>query len=151
VETVAIEPWSDALASGVPTFPDFVVHHLARSGIGRADADWPGSEHPAVVRLVPRSGGEPSELARRGGGVFRSIMACWARRFGVANPYCGHSLFAVEPHPGWPHQRLHRFSLFLCNEPAMGMWFRVYLYCIDGVWPMTDKHAEPGAAADPAS
>lgn len=135
MQTVAIERWTENLAESVLTFPDFVLHRLARAGVGRVDAEWPGGEQPGVVRLVPRLGGEPSELARRSGGVFRSILACWARRFGVGNLYCGHALFAVEPHPGWPHARMHRFSLFLCNEPAMGMWFRVYLYCIDGVWP----------------
>lgn len=150
VDTLAVAPWSDGLAAGALTFPDFVLHRLARAGIGRVDAEWSGSERMAVARLVPRLVGEPTELARVPGGPFRTALAGWARRAGLANPYCGHALFAVEPHPGWPPGGLYRFSLFLCNEPAMGIWFRVYLYCIDGVWPTVSggQGPEPSAPAD---
>jgi hypothetical protein len=135
VQNLPVEPWSDTLAANVLTFPDHILHRLAAAGIGRVDAELPvGGDH-VLWEYVPRLRGARRELARQPIREFRPVLARFATVTGIS-PYGGYAAFAVEPFPEWPADGTHRFSLYLCNEPAMGLWARLYLYCIDGVWPM---------------
>jgi hypothetical protein len=134
METFAVRPWSDVLAADVMTFPDHLVHVLAAAGVGLVEASLPAEGDAVPWRYTPRRGEGPRELARLPVGRFRPVLARLATAAGLS-PYGGHALFAAGPAPDWPEQRVHRFSLFVCNEPAMGIWARLYLYCIDGVWP----------------
>ena len=123
------------------TFPDYVIHRLAMAGIGRVEAEPGGEGRDAIWRYVSRRTGVDGEFARLPDKMFRPLLARWAT-FSAADLYCGHTLFAVNAQPEWPSSGVHRFSLYLCNEPTMAFWFKLYLYCIDGVWPMPnpDSH-----------
>jgi hypothetical protein len=134
VQTITVEPWSDALAAEVVTYPDHLLHRLAAAGVGRVDAETPADGDVVPWWYVSRLSGERRELARLSVRWFRPVLARFATLTGMSL-YGGHTLFAVAPLPGWPAAEVHRFSLFLCNEPAMGIWARLYLYCIDNVWP----------------
>jgi hypothetical protein len=148
MQTLAVQPWSVALATEVATFPDHLVHCLAAAGVGLVEASLPADGDTVPWRYTPRRAGGPRELARLPVGQFRPVLARLAHLTG-SSPYCGHALFAVHSAPNWPAQEVHRFSLFLCNEPTMGIWVRLYLYCIDHLWPMAGvPAADPSAAAD---
>jgi hypothetical protein len=144
VQTIAIEPWSDALAAAVTTWPDHLLHRLAAAGVGRVEAEPPADGSEVIWQYASRRSGERRELARLPLQLFRPVLARLAVFAGLPNLYCGHTLFAVAPFPEWPAAGTHRFSLFLCNEPAMGLWARLYLYCIDGVWPVPKSVDQPG-------
>jgi hypothetical protein len=116
------------------------------AGIGRVEAE-PGRDAADVVwRYVSRRTGERQEFARSPVRMFRPLLARWAT-FSGADPHCGYMQFAVDALPGWPSSGRHRFSLYLCNEPTMAFWFKLYLYCIDGEWPMArpDGHGPPAS------
>ena len=145
MNTLKIEPWSDDLAGEPVAFPDYMIHRLALAGIGRIEAEPIVDEPDAVWRYVSRRTGEQQEFARSPMRMFRPLLARWAT-FSGTDLYCGHTLFAVDAQPGWPSSGTHRFSCFVCNEPTMAFWFRLYLYCIDGDWPMP-KAFSPGRPA----
>ena len=135
-KTLKLQPWSDALASELATFPDYLIHRLATAGIGRVEAEPGRDDCEAVWRYTSRRSGQQLEFARLPIGRFRPLLARWAA-FSGTDPFSGHALFAVDAQPGWPSTGTHhRFSCFVCNEPAMAFWFRLYLYCSDGEWPM---------------
>ncbi|MCI0704385.1 MAG: hypothetical protein L0241_25280 [Planctomycetia bacterium] len=135
MQTLAIAPWSEALAAEVTTWPDHLLHLLARAGIGLVEAELPAEDEEVCWWYVSRASGERRELTRLPVRLFRPVLARLAL-FAELSPYCGHAVFGVEPFPNWSAAGVHRFSLFVCNEPTMGFWARLYLYCIDGVWPM---------------
>jgi hypothetical protein len=144
MQTIAVEPWSDALAAEVVTWPDHLLHRLATAGIGRVEAELPTDRGVVVWQYTSRLSGERRELAQLPVGWFRPVLARLAVFAGLPSLYGGHALFAVTPFPEWPTGGAYRFSLFLCNEPAMGLWARLYLYCIDGVWPTRGSMATVG-------
>jgi hypothetical protein len=151
MQTLVVEPWSDALATGVVTWPDHLLHRLAAAGVGRVEAELPTAGGAVVWQYTSRLSGERRELARLPGRWFRPVLARLSVFAGLPDLYCGHTLFAVAPFPEWPATGTYRFSLFLCNEPTMGLWARLYLYCIDGVWPTPKGTGQTGTAepADP--
>ena len=150
MQILAVQPLSADLAADVVTFPDHLIHSLAVAGVGLVEAARPAHGDAVPWWYTRRRGGESRELARLPIGWFRPTLARFATILGLS-PYCGYAVFAAGPAPLWPEQQVHRFSLFLCNEPTMGVWARLYLYCIDGVWPMADaENTEPSGAADQA-
>lgn len=146
MQTIRIEPWSDALAADVVTWPDHLLHLLAAAGVGRVEVELPPDGDMVLWQYVSRLSGERRELARLPIRWFRPVLARLATITGLPNFYCGHTLFAIAPFLDWPADGIHRFSLFVCNEPTMGIWARLYLYCIDGVWPTPQAVSETDAA-----
>jgi hypothetical protein len=134
MDTISIQPWSEQLASDVRTLPDYLIHRVAQLGIGRVESELDVSRLEVVWQYTSRYNGEKVELARSPDRLFRMVLARWAALLGT-DPYCSQKVFAVSPHSAWPSAGVHRFSFYLCNEPTMAIWFKLYLYCIDGVWP----------------
>lgn len=81
---------------------------------------WKGDKRQVVGRL---------EL-----GDFRSVLARFGVICKVQNLYVSHSFFACD-YVRDGQVRSHGFSLFICNEPTMDIWLRLYLYGIAGVFP----------------
>jgi hypothetical protein len=128
---------------GVPTdeefrlYPDFLINQLIKLGVGVIEASRPRDSLGRVdfVYTSHRTG-ENRVAASIGEGFFRPLLARLGPRFGAEDMlYAGHTLFACKAEREG-QQRLHRFSLFVCNEPSMGIWMKLYLYCIDDLWPM---------------
>ena len=122
---------------GFRLFPDFLANLLIKLGVGVLEASRPGDGNgPVDFVYTCHQTGESRVAASIGGGFFRPLLARLGPRFGAEDMlYMGHTLFACEAECEG-QKRLHRFSLFVCNEPAMGIWMKLYLYCIDDVWPM---------------
>lgn len=118
-------------------FPDFILGAMARRGIGSLEASL-GSATDDSSSVIPftyysritHTSETLAEIPRKN---FRPILARLAFRCGT-DPYSGQALFAIQwPISGSPVP--HRFSIFLCNEPTMAFWVRIYLYGIDGIYP----------------
>jgi hypothetical protein len=119
-------------------YPDYLVSCLLREGIGNIEADL-AHKRDDVVEFVmtPRTTGATRVVGRMQPGLFRSFLAHFGRRLSEDMLYGGHALFACEfEHEG--RMRTHRFVVFLCNYQGTAFWMRLYMYCIDGVWPMRD-------------
>ncbi len=106
-------------------------------GIGRIEATRATNGKESVDFIFTSHKTGQSEVAASiGSGFFRSLLARLGPRFGADDMlYMGHTLFACEAECEG-QKRLHRFSLFVCNEPTMGIWMKLYFYKIDGIWPM---------------
>ena len=131
-----IEPRS---TNDLSLYPDFLIGCLLRDGIGRIEADI-SLQRDGVVEfiLTQRQTGHSRVVGRLGAGYFRSVLARFGYRCREDMLYGGHQLFCC----GFERDgqtRVHRFSVFLCNEPTMGCWLRLYLYAIDGVIPSFTK------------
>jgi len=87
-------------------------------------------------RYVRTRTGEQEEVVQLPTVLFRAALARVAMFAGI-DRYCGQAIFGVEPAANWAIAAIHRFSLFICNEPQMGFWIRLYLYRIDGSQPLT--------------
>lgn len=127
----------------ISDYPDFLICCLLRKGIGRIEADRAAAHNGKVDFIfTDRKTGRSELVGSVGQGVFRPILARFSVWCGAVEiVYSGHTLFACE----WENEgkkRMHRFSLFLCNEPTIGIWMKLYLYCIDGVWPMREKERQ---------
>lgn len=119
--------------SGISEYPHFLLTHMLKAGICRLEAAPVPPARLVDWVLTPRLQGESGTIRSQSNGEFRAVLAALGWQL-AQNPYRCHTLFEVEfPHEGRP--AIHRFSLFLCNEPAMAIWVKLYLYCIDGVWP----------------
>jgi hypothetical protein len=118
-------------------YPDFLVDLLIKLGVGVIEASRAKDRSGRVAFVyTSHQTGENRVAASIGEGFFRPLLARLGPRFGAEDMlYAGHTLFACEAECKG-QQRLHRFSLFVCNEPAMGIWMKLYLYCIDDVSPM---------------
>lgn len=120
-------------------FPDFVFGQMARRGIGSVEATTPLEIHrpskaPIAWQYFSRTTHTVETIAEVRRDHFRAFLARCAMFTGIS-PYGGQCLFSIE----WPVAEVpvvHRFSLFLCNEPTMAFWIRIYLYGIDGVFPL---------------
>jgi hypothetical protein len=131
-QQVSEEPRQD----DVLLYPDYLVSCLLREGIGRIEADRALQERDNIeFVLTPKFGAVPRAVGHLNSAYFRSVLAHFGGRCSEDMLYGGHKLFCCDfEREG--RMRTHRFSLFLCNEPAMGCWMKLYLYCVDGVWPM---------------
>ena len=92
---------------------------------GRENIEWRFSPRVQVDRSPP--------IIRSDWRRFRPTLASFGNLCGIS-PYGGHTLFQIrftdqeKPEP-------ERFAIYLCNEPTMGFWIRLYLYGIDGAFP----------------
>lgn len=118
-------------------YPDFLVSLLIKLGIGVIEASREKNDADQVDFIFTAHETSKSEVVGSiGSGFFRPLLARLGPRFGAEDMlYTGHTLFACEAECAG-QKRTHRFSLFVCNQPAMGIWMKLYLYCIDDVWPM---------------
>ncbi len=118
-------------------YPDYLIGCLLREGVGLIEADRERHRDDKVdFVLTLRKTGETKIVGSLTSGFFRSVLARFGPRCGAEDMlYAGHTLFACK-YGREGSDRLHRFSLFVCNEPTMGVWLRLYLYSIDGIWPM---------------
>jgi hypothetical protein len=115
-------------------YPDYLIRCLLREGVGMIEADRE-HHHDDKVDFVLKlhQTGEAKIVGSLTLAFFRSLLARFGPRCGAEEMlYAGHTLFACKCEREGII-RLHRFSLFICNEPAMGIWLRLYLYCIDGI------------------
>ena len=121
-------------------YPDFLVNQLIKLGIGVIEASRAiDGVDQVVLSFTSHKTGKSDVVARIGSGFFRPLLARLGPRFGAEDMlYMGHTLFACEAECEGK-RRLHRFSLFVCNERTMGSWMKLYLYCIDDVWPMREE------------
>ena len=134
MNTLPIKPLVDQ-PEDIVLFPDFVISAMMRVGPSLVEADASVQQDGLVeFWLKQRTTGERSVIGRVSIGSFRPILARFAAFSGVENLYCGHTLFACDFERDG-QTRPHRFSLFLCNEPTQAYWLRLYLYCVDGVFP----------------
>ncbi len=121
---------------GLLIYPDYLVGVLLRAGVGRIKAERCRMVDDKVeFVLTPwKHGCPPTVVCRLSLGDFRTVLA----RFGVIckaqNLYASLSSFSCE-HDCHGQIRSHRFSLFICNEPTMDIWLRLYLYGIAGGFP----------------
>lgn len=126
--------------SDLVLYPDFLISCLLRMGIGRIEADLSLQRDGVVDFVLTPQGDVPRVVARIGTGYFRSVLARFGARLGDDMLYGGHRLFSCdfERREG---VRAHRFAAFVCNYQSTAFWLRLYLYGIDGVWPMRDNAA----------
>jgi hypothetical protein len=123
----------------IALFPDFVISAMLRVGPSFVEADASVQQDGLVeFWLKQRTAGEPSVIGRVPITLFRPILARFAKFSGVENLYCGHVLFACDFERDG-QMRPHRFSVFLCNDPTQAYWMRLYLYCVDGIFPSFKK------------
>src|SRR6478609_6592073 len=115
-------------------YPDFLLTALIRSGPGRIESVRDVGAGTTDFVLTSRATGQTTTLLTAKHGHFRAIIARLGFRLGDS-PYTTHSIFSIEAECA-EHIRKHRFCFHLCNEPAMDFWVRLYLYGIDGVWPL---------------
>jgi hypothetical protein len=116
-------------------FPDFIISTMLRIGPSLVEADAFSKEDGIIPFWLKEHGTtERKIIGRLTPDVFRPLLARFAKFSGVENLYCGHVLFACESEREG-RVRLHRFSLFLCNEPTQSYWLRLYLYGIDSLFP----------------
>ena len=122
-------------------FPHFILGAMARRGIGAVEAALASTEGEPLAPLAPiipwqyysRTTRTSETIAEVPRSHFRPILARLAFFCGIS-PYAGQITFTVQwPVCGSPVP--HRFSIFLCNEPTMAFWIRIYLYGIDGFYP----------------
>lgn len=138
MNTLPINPLVDQ-PDDIVLFPDFVITAMLRVGPSFVEADASVQQDGFVeFWLKQRTTSERSVIGRVPMTLFRPILARFAKFSGVENLYCGHVLFACA-HERDGQTRPHRFSLFLCNEPTQAYWLRLYLYCVDGVFPAFKK------------
>jgi hypothetical protein len=118
----------------VVTYPDFLLCLLLQSGVGKIEPDWESSGRKQVDWVfTSRISGGQKTLASCPVSWLRSIFARFAIVVNI-RPYCGHVLFKVKF--GEDEEPSNEsFSLFLCNEPTMEIWMKLYFYGIDNKWP----------------
>ena len=118
-------------------YPDYLINLLMKLGIGGIEAVRATNGKESVDFIfTSHQTGQSEVVGSIGSGFFRPLLARLGPHFGAEDMlYMGHTLFACEAECEG-QKRIHCFSLFVCNGPAMGIWMRLYLYCIDGVWPM---------------
>ena len=134
MRTIVLNP-TDDLQESLLNFPDYIITQMIASGPCAVEADYTLPEDgriPLVLSL--HSSAERTVVARVKPQEFRALLARFATHFSLDICYAGQALFSCEAELEGS-LRQHRFSLFLCNEPTMGFWMRLYLYSIDGSFP----------------
>lgn len=104
---------------------------MLQAGVSSVDADI-AMENRGQIEFVlqERSTRSSNVIGRVGAGQFRPVLARFAAFARLDNLYGSQTLFAVEAERD-DIPCIHRFSLFLCNEPTMSHWMRLYLYAIE--------------------
>jgi hypothetical protein len=131
IKNIAEQPKLDELV----LYPDFVIGRMLLAGPSLVEADAllrPGGPVDFVLRH--RSGERETIGCVPTSGDFRTIMARFAKFCTLPDIYVGQVFFSCD-YEREGRLRHHGFSLFLCNEPAMGIWLRLYLYSIERLWP----------------
>jgi len=136
MKEIAIEDVSSQ-PEEIARFPDYIFSAMARRGIGVVEANLTGvaDEPHALVpwQHIGRTHQSVETIANVRLDHFRSYLARFASVCGI-NPYAGHGDIGIL----WPVRGAsvtHYFSVFLCNEPTMAFWIRIYFYGIDGIYP----------------
>jgi hypothetical protein len=131
-----VEEQSQPPASG-GRFPDFIFGAMARRGIGSVEAIPTDGRKippaPVLWHYFSPTTATTEVVASVRHKYFRNILPQFAEFSGI-DTYAGHALLELE----WPVYgsfATHRFSIFLCNEPTMDFWIRIYLYGVDGFYP----------------
>jgi len=136
MNTLTLKPISEEpTIDKVVDYPDYILLHMLRVGPSSVEADM-SLPHDETIefRLRERNTGVSNIIGRVPVHLYRIILARFSVFSGLENPYHGSVLFSCEfEREG--RLRHHRFSLFLCNEPTMSYWLRLYLYSIEGVFP----------------
>ena len=118
----------------VAGYPDFLLCLLLQSGVGKIEPDLKSSQGKQVDWVfTSRISGEKKTLASCPAYWLRPIFAKFGFQADI-NPYCGHALFKIKFGDDEEPSK-ESFSLFLCNEPTMEIWMKLYFYSIDNKWP----------------
>ncbi len=121
---------------GVLQYPDYLIYRLYTTGPGRIEADRRYRKQGRVEFILTSLDDSVIEnVGSLPSGLFRSFLARMSTIMELPGNYTGHALFVCNLKLD-DHVRDYRFSAFFCNEPSMAIWFKLYLYCIDGIWPM---------------
>ncbi|MGA3284900.1 MAG: hypothetical protein ABSD57_10645 [Verrucomicrobiota bacterium] len=140
MQTIAIQKLTEK-PSELALYPDFIITSMVAVGPCRVEVGFAPQEGDTVdFVLTERKTGTARVVMQIPSSHFRPALARFAVFSKLDNIYCGHTLFACDFERDG-QLRPHRFSLFLCNESAMGYWFRLYLYGIDGLFPLLKKPA----------
>jgi hypothetical protein len=132
IKDVKEQPGGDELGH----FPYYIIGRMLRDGPSMVEADASFHYAQPIEFVLRHQSGEKELIASvPTRGEFRSIMARFAVFCQLQDIYAGQVLFASE-YEREGRLRMHRFSLFFCNEPAMGIWLRLYLYSIESLWPL---------------
>ena len=135
LKTVLEEPKSGPLS----LYTDYFIGQLLRSGVGCIEADQPHLKDGYIDFIyTSQKSSTPRIVARLSSRIYRSVLARIGNRCSPHMILGGHKLFYCKFKCNG-QLRKHRFGVFLCNEPTMGCWLKIYLYCIDGVYPSLAK------------
>ena len=123
-------------------YPHFIIGRLIKLGIGKVEADK-SLCHDGKVDFIFTSHhtGKSELVGSLPEGFYRPALARFGPSCGAEDIlYFGHTLFACE-HEYEGKLRPHRFSMFVSNIQVSSFWLRLYLYQIDGVWPLKEEAA----------
>jgi hypothetical protein len=142
IESIEVQP------DDILLFPHFIFAAMARRGVGSVEAALTSTDGEPPAPIIPwqfysRTTRAVETIAEVSRSHFRPILARLAF-FCSISPYAGETGFSTQ----WPvcgSPATHRFKVFLCNEPTMAFWVRIYLYAIDGFYPIP-KAATPDQA-----
>ena len=112
-DTVTIQPWSERLADDLLSLPDYLLHRLAMSGIGRIESESDVERKEVIWRYISRRNGSSIEFARTPDHLFRIVLARWATLLRT-DPYCAQKVFAIEAPAEWPSPLQLTDSHFIC-------------------------------------
>lgn len=127
----------------VEGFPEYILCCLLKQGPALIEADGATTDGESVEWRFSRrrKSDDPPLVVRIPKAGFRSALARFGFLCGIS-PYGGHTLFHIRLSNA-QKATPERFAIYLCNEPTMGFWVRIYLYAIDRDYPnyggMLDK------------
>jgi len=121
--------------TAVVEMPEYLLGSLIEQGPALLEADWGTTDTENIDwRFSPRrKSAPPRQPVQTPKMAFRSTLARFGHLIGV-NTYSGHAFFQVQ-FADEDSARPERFAIYLCNEPTMGFWIRIYLYGIDRSYP----------------
>lgn len=130
---------SEPLDQEIGLYPHFIIRQLLELGIGKVEADKSlGHDGKVDFTFTSYHTGETKLIGSIPDGFYRPALARFGPTCGAENIlYFGHTLFACE-HEYEGMLRPHRFSMFVSNIQVSGFWLKLYLYQIDGVWPLKE-------------
>jgi len=116
-------------------FPQYLLRRLLEHGPALLEATMPTADAEySEWHITPRrKTGPPPLVIRFHKHGLRPALARFGFLCGIS-PYSGHTLFRIK-FADEAERRPEAFAIYLCNEPTMGFWIKVYLYGIDGAYP----------------